>query len=60
MLACGSFVVIKVIMGVNLVSYATGRRAGMEAREEEDAVNDYGRDPIGEGKEEQVRLTIIL
>jgi hypothetical protein len=28
----------------------------MEAREEEDAVNDYGRDPIGEGKEEQVSL----
>jgi hypothetical protein len=41
-------------MGVNLVSYATRRRAGMEAREQEDAVNDYGRDPIGEGKEEQV------
>jgi hypothetical protein len=55
-LSLGSFVVIKVIMGVNLVSYATRRRAGMEAREQEDAVNDYGRDPIGEGKEEQVRL----
>jgi len=47
------FVVIKVIMGVNLVSYATRRRAGMEAREAEDAVNDFGRDPIGEGKEER-------
>jgi hypothetical protein len=49
-----SFVVIKVIMGVNLVSYATRRRAGMEAREAEDAINDFGRDPIGEGKEEQI------
>jgi hypothetical protein len=49
-----SFVVIKVIMGVNLVSYATRRRAGMEAREAEDAMNDFGRDPIGEGKEEQI------
>jgi hypothetical protein len=49
-----SFVVIKVIMGVNLVSYATRRRAGMEAREVADMVNDFGRDPIGEGKEEQV------
>ncbi|KAF8893387.1 eukaryotic membrane protein family-domain-containing protein [Infundibulicybe gibba] len=48
------FVVIKVIMGVNLVSYATRRRAGMEAREEADVVNNFGRDPIGEGKEEQI------
>ncbi|KAL0956708.1 hypothetical protein HGRIS_002831 [Hohenbuehelia grisea] len=47
------FVVIKVIMGVNLVSYATRRRANMEARAVEDAVNDFGRDPIGEGKEER-------
>jgi hypothetical protein len=45
---------IKVIMGVYLVSYATRRRAGMEAREAEDVVNDYGRDPIGEGQEERV------
>jgi hypothetical protein len=48
-----SFVVIKVIIGVNLVSYAIRRQAGMEARKAEDAVNDFGRDPIGEGKEEQ-------
>ncbi|KII92363.1 hypothetical protein PLICRDRAFT_103879 [Plicaturopsis crispa FD-325 SS-3] len=48
------FVVIKVIMGVNLVSYATKRRAGMEAREAQDVINDFGRDPIGEGKEEQI------
>lgn len=41
-------------MGVNLVSYATRRRAGMEAREAEDTINDFGRDPIGEGKEEQI------
>lgn len=48
------FLVIKVILGVNLVSYATQRRAGMESRAVADAVNDFGRDPIGEGKEEQV------
>ncbi|KAH9994967.1 eukaryotic membrane protein family-domain-containing protein [Russula compacta] len=47
------FVLIKVIMGVYLVSYATRRRAGMEAREAEDVVNDFGRDPIGEGLEER-------
>lgn len=43
-------------MGVKLVGYATRRRAGMEAREVHDAVNDFGRNPIGEGKEEQVRI----
>jgi len=48
------FVVVKVIMGVNLVSYATKRKAGMEAREAEDTINDFGRDPIGEGREEQI------
>jgi hypothetical protein len=53
-----SFVGIKVIMGVNLVSYASRRRAGMEDREAEDAVNDFGRDPIGEGKEEQVGILV--
>jgi len=41
-------------MGIYLVSYATRRRAGMEAREAEDVVNDFGRDPIGEGQEERV------
>jgi hypothetical protein len=41
-------------MGVSLVSYATRRRAGMEAREAADIVNDFGRDPIGEGQEERV------
>lgn len=53
-------VVAKLIMGVNLVSYAARRRAGMEAREKEDAVNDFGRDPIGEGPEERVRSAFIL
>jgi hypothetical protein len=54
-----SFVVIKVIIGVNLISYATRRRSGMEARELADVVNDFGRDPIGEGKEEQVGSRFI-
>lgn len=55
-----SFLVIKVILGVNLVSYATQRRAGMESRAVADAVNDFGRDPIGEGKEEQVRYSFNI
>lgn len=50
-----SVVVIKLIMGVNLLSYATRRRVNMDARAAADVVNDFGRDPIGEGKEEQVR-----
>ncbi|THH30940.1 hypothetical protein EUX98_g3240 [Antrodiella citrinella] len=48
-----STVVIKIIMGVRLLSYATRRRAGMEARISADAVNDFGRDPVGEGQEER-------
>ena len=55
-----SFLVIKVMLGVNLVSYATQRRAGMEARAVADVVNDFGRDPIEEGKEEQVRYSTIV
>ncbi|PCH43740.1 DUF747-domain-containing protein [Wolfiporia cocos MD-104 SS10] len=48
------FVVIKIILGVKLLSYASMRRAGMGMREEADKVNDFGRNPIGEGKEEQM------
>ena len=32
----------------------------MEAREVADKVNDFGRDPIGEGREEQVILFLSL
>jgi len=46
-------VVVKIMIGVNLVIYANSRREKMEARQKEDAINDFGRDPIGEGKEEQ-------
>ncbi|KAF8585992.1 DUF747-domain-containing protein [Ramaria rubella] len=57
------FVVIKVMLGVHLVSYATRRMGGMEKRASEDVVNDFGRDPIGEGKEERIynrELKVIL
>lgn len=47
-------------MGIQLLSYATRRRAGMEARAAADVVNDFGRDPIGEGKEEQVRRCVLF
>lgn len=49
-----STLVIKIIMGVRLLSYATRRRAGMEARIAADVVNDFGRDPVGEGQDERV------
>ena len=48
------------IVGVNLIGFATRRRCGMEARQAADVVNDFGRDPIGEGKEEQVRFIVHL
>jgi len=41
-------------MGVRLLGYATKRRTGMEQRKAGDKINDFGRDPIGEGDEERV------
>ncbi|KIM31638.1 hypothetical protein M408DRAFT_317895 [Serendipita vermifera MAFF 305830] len=52
-LAWVCLVLVKIIMGVNLISVATHRRADMERREAEDVVNDFGRDPIGESKDEK-------
>lgn len=47
------FLALKVLLGVNLISYATRRQVGTEARAAADTINDFGRDPIGEGKEER-------
>lgn len=58
-----SFVGIKIVIGVNLISFATSRQPGVEARAEADTVNDFGRDPIGEGAEERTyngRLKSLL
>jgi hypothetical protein len=50
-----SLVTIKLIIGINLLNYATRRMEGMERRaREDDAVNNYERPPIGEGEQEQV------
>ncbi|KZV82134.1 DUF747-domain-containing protein [Exidia glandulosa HHB12029] len=46
-------VLVKIILGLNLIGYAAYRQAGAEKREKEDIVNDFGRDPIGEGVEER-------
>jgi len=47
-------VIIKIMLGLALLSYSAVRRGGMEEREREDRVNDFGRAPIGESKEETV------
>ncbi|KAG6369659.1 eukaryotic membrane protein family-domain-containing protein [Boletus reticuloceps] len=47
------FLALKVLLGINLISYAGTRKTGMEARIVADHVNDFGRDPIGEGAEER-------
>lgn len=50
-----SLVTIKLIIGINLLSYATRRTADMERRvQEDDEINFFGRPPIGEGKPERV------
>lgn len=41
-------------MGVRLLGYATKRRSGMEQRKAADKINDFGRDPVGEGDDERV------
>jgi hypothetical protein len=46
--------VIKIIMGVRLLGFAAKRMTGMEQRRADDKINDFGRDPIGEGNEERV------
>lgn len=46
-------VTIKLILGINLLAYASRRREGMEGRRKKDEdINDYSRPAIGEGKDE--------
>ncbi|KAG8936290.1 hypothetical protein FRC02_003227 [Tulasnella sp. 418] len=47
-------VIVKLIIGANLLGYSTRRRDGMEERMRQDEeINDFFRPPIGEGKEER-------
>ncbi|EJD52619.1 DUF747-domain-containing protein [Auricularia subglabra TFB-10046 SS5] len=46
-------VLLKILLGLQLVGFALTRQAGAAARVELDKINDFGRDPIGEGKEER-------
>ncbi|KAG7446514.1 DUF747-domain-containing protein [Guyanagaster necrorhizus] len=48
------FLGVKIILGVNLVGYATSRQESIEAaKRAEDKENDFGRPAIGEGNEER-------
>jgi len=52
-------ILVKIMLGIQLVIYATRRRKGMALREEIDAINDFGRHPIGETTEERARTAQI-
>lgn len=54
MLIISSLVALKVLLGLGLLSFSALRQSGMDAREAEDAVNDFGRSAVGESKEEMV------
>ncbi|KAH7108105.1 eukaryotic membrane protein family-domain-containing protein [Auriculariales sp. MPI-PUGE-AT-0066] len=46
-------VLLKILLGLQLIGHAASRLADADRREAEDVVNDFGRDPIGEGDEER-------
>ncbi|KAK1920829.1 eukaryotic membrane protein family-domain-containing protein [Papiliotrema laurentii] len=50
--AWSCLVALKILLGLSLLSFSAVRQAGMEEREREDKVNDFGRAPVGESKEE--------
>jgi hypothetical protein len=52
-------VALKILLGLGLLSFSALRQTGMDAREAEDAVNDFGRAAVGETKEETVRPRIL-
>jgi hypothetical protein len=57
--AWGTLVALKIMLGLGLLSYSALRQAGMEEREAEDAVNDFGRPGVGESKEEMVGRSCV-
>jgi len=56
----GCLVVIKLLLGLGLLSFSAVRRAGMDEREREDEVNNFGRAAVGESKEETVSATLLI
>lgn len=55
-----SLVALKVLLGLGLLSFSALRQEGMDAREAEDAVNDFGRSAVGESKEETVSPCFLI
>lgn len=52
-----SLVAFKIILGINLLNYASRRFVGMEdRRDEDDELNHLARSPLGEGAQEKVCL----
>lgn len=51
---------LKIILGLSLLGFSAMRQEGMDEREAEDSVNDYGRSAVGESKEETVRLLLFF
>ena len=51
---------LKIVLGLQLIGYAAARLAGADRREADDVVNDFGRDPIGEGDDERVGGSLCL
>lgn len=55
-----SLIAVKVLLGLGLLSYSALRQSGMDEREAEDAVNNFGRAPVGISKEEMVSVAYPL
>jgi hypothetical protein len=52
-----SLVALKILLGLSLLGFSAVRQEGMEDREKEDAVNNFGRSAVGETKAEAVSLS---
>lgn len=55
-----SLMFLKIILGLSLLGFSAMRQEGMDEREAEDSVNDYGRSAVGESKEETVSLYLLF
>lgn len=61
LIPCGldSLVAFKIILGINLLNFASRRHAGMEERKlDDDGLNSFARPPLGEGPSEKVSSCI--
>jgi len=54
-----SVLIIKIILGINLITYANKRKVGMDERAAEDDVTNNSSIPIGETKAEMVSLALM-